>query len=108
MQAPLGTGLTLGQSAAESAGTIVGGTLVGGFFGIFFLLGCSVFVGSIAHLVLFITVAIKIISSREMPMVNRVVWGAVAWFVPLVGSILFWVVGAKDNRPMFGQRSDSP
>ncbi|MCE2924029.1 MAG: PLDc N-terminal domain-containing protein [Phycisphaeraceae bacterium] len=63
---------------------------------------------AVAHFVLFITVIIRVLTSRQMPTENRIIWAVVAWFLPLIGSILFWTIGVKDNRPIFSGNNQPP
>ncbi len=106
MPTPLQPILLLGYSSQEPAAAIAGGVF--SIFGIFFLLWCGGMSLAVAHFVLFITVIIRVLTSRQMPTENRIIWAVVAWFLPLIGSILFWTIGVKDNRPMFSGRNQPP
>lgn len=100
------TPLLLGYSSQVPAGAIVGGVF--SIAGIFFLIWCGGISLAVAHFVLFLTVIIRVLTSREMPTENRIIWAVVAWFLPLIGSILFWTIGVKDNRPMFSGINQTP
>jgi hypothetical protein len=103
MPTPLQPILLLGYSSQEPASA-----LFGGIFGIFFLFWCGGMTLAVAHFVLFLTVIIRVLTSRQMPTENRIIWAVVAWFLPLIGSILFWTIGVKDNRPIFSGNNQPP
>ena len=43
----------------------------------------------------FIAVAIIDLVKRPMPLVEKLVWAAVIWFVPFIGAIVYWFIGRK-------------
>lgn len=90
------------QRAADPAAAIVG--LAGVFF-------CFIIVLIIAQFVIFI-IALAQILARQMPTDAKALWIAVCWFLPLIGPILWWTIGAKQYarmsaRPPIGDRDSN-
>lgn len=69
-----------------------------GLLGKFWCCGLSI---GIASLVMFITALIQILSRTAMPSDAKILWCLVVWFLPFLGPILWWAIGAKQhpNRP---------
>ena len=44
-------------------------------------------------------VALVQILTRSMPTDAKLLWGAVTWFLPILGPILWWTIGSKQNPP---------
>jgi hypothetical protein len=58
---------------------------------------CAVSLG-LGSVVLFIIALVQILS-RSMPNDAKILWGAVAWLIPVIGPILWWTIGSKQNPP---------
>jgi hypothetical protein len=58
---------------------------------------CGLFLG-IGQFVVFLIALIQILQ-RPMRAEEKLLWGAVCWFVPIIGPILWWTIGAKQNPP---------
>lgn len=81
--------MLLQSNAAPAAGGLVAAA------GLFWCCGILVVVGQFT---IFIIALIQILS-RTMPTDAKLLWGAVAWFVPIIGPILWWTIGSKQNPP---------
>jgi hypothetical protein len=82
----------LQSSAADAAAPAA-------FFGFFMILWCGMLSLGISGFVLFIIALVQILQ-RAMPTEAKILWGAVAWLVPVLGPILWWTIGSKQNPPM--------
>lgn len=71
-----------------------------GLFGVLFSVWCVVIVGQFA---LFILALIQVLQ-RDMPNDAKILWACITWFVPIVGPILWWTIGSKQNPPGEGKR----
>jgi hypothetical protein len=52
--------------------------------------------GSIIHLVLLVTALFSILTARQFKTANQLVWVLVVIFVPVIGPILYFMIG-KDS-----------
>lgn len=64
------------------------------FAGLATLFFCFIIALAIGQFVVFI-VALAQILGREMPTDAKALWIAVCWFLPVIGPILWWTIGAK-------------
>lgn len=64
----------------------------------FLSLWCFVIALGIGQFVMFIVALVQILS-REMPTDAKLLWAAVSWFLPVLGPILWWTIGSKQNPP---------
>ena len=69
-------------SACDSPEAFLGGSVV------------LVTILALVALALIVYAVIELIKS-PMPIVNKVIWGLVIWFIPFIGAILFLVIGRK-------------
>lgn len=84
---------TLAQGSSTAAPGAAGGILA-----IFGALWCFVIAMGVGQIVIFLVALIQILS-RSMPNDAKLLWGAVAWFLPIIGPILWWTIGSKQNPP---------
>lgn len=70
----------------------------GGLFALVASLWCFGLVLFVGQFVLFIIALIQILS-RDMPTDAKLLWAAVSIFVPIIGPILWWTIGSKQNPP---------
>jgi hypothetical protein len=81
------------MGAVMSAGVL---GIAGGFVALFLSFWCFGIVLGVAQFVMFIVALVQILS-RSMPNDAKLLWGAVAWFLPVLGPILWWTIGSKQN-----------
>lgn len=67
-----------------------------GFLALFIGFWCFGIVLVISQFVLFLVALIQILS-RTMPTDAKILWCCVSWFVPIIGPILWWTIGAKQH-----------
>lgn len=69
--------------------------------GIFLMFWCCGISMGLAHLAMFITALVQILSRIPMPTEAKILWCLVVWILPLLGPILWWSIGSKQhpNRP---------
>jgi Na+-driven multidrug efflux pump len=67
------------------------------FVGLATLFFCFIIALAIGQFAVFI-VALAQILGREMPTEAKALWIAVCWFLPVIGPILWWTIGAKQYR----------
>ncbi len=53
---------------------------------------------AVGQFVLFVVALVQILT-RSMPTDAKLLWGAVTWFLPILGPILWWTIGSKQNPP---------
>ena len=68
----------------------------GGIFALFASVWCCAISVGIGHFVIFIVAIVQILS-RSMPTDAKILWCAVCWFLPIIGPILWWTIGSKQN-----------
>jgi hypothetical protein len=91
--------LTLAQ-AAQGAGNAgnAANAAAGGFLALFASIWCFAIVVTVGHFVIFLIALIQILQ-RNMPATEKILWGAVSWCLPIIGPILWWTIGSKQNPP---------
>ncbi len=74
---------------------------LGGVFGLIFSIWCCGVVLGVGQIVVFIVALVQILS-RNMPSDTKLLWCVVTFFLPLIGPILWWTIGSKQNPPNRG------
>jgi len=75
------------------------GAPAAGFIGIFFVFWCGGILIGLAQLVMAIIAIVQAVQSK-LPTEQKLLWALLAWFVPILGPILWWTVGAKSAREL--------
>lgn len=79
----------------------------GAFVGVFMLFWCCGIGLALGQFVAFIVALVQILS-RQMPTDAKILWCCVTWFVPVIGPILWWTIGCKQNSGMQGPQVRRP
>ena len=74
--------LAVFATGCDSAAEFVGGSLLTA--GIIFLLA-----------IIFIVVAVLDLVKRPMAIVEKLIWAAIIFFVPFIGSVVYWIFGRR-------------
>ena len=69
-------------TGCDSAAEFVGGSLLTA--GIIFLLA-----------IIFIVVAVLDLVKRPISIVEKLIWAAIIFFVPFIGSVVYWILGRR-------------
>jgi hypothetical protein len=75
---------------------------INAFMSFFFLFWCFGIVLGVAQLVMGIMAVIQAVNSK-LPTEQKLLWALLAWFVPILGPILWWTVGSKSGQDPMGR-----
>jgi hypothetical protein len=75
-----------------------GQAAAGGIFALFASFWCCGISLAVGQFVVFLIALIQILQ-RNMPGSDKLLWAAVSWFLPVIGPILWWTIGAKQYPP---------
>ena len=70
-----------------------------GIFAVFGGLWCCIASSGIAQDVMAIIAIIQILSRQPMAGADKLLWAIVSWVIPVLGPILWWVIGSKQYPP---------
>jgi hypothetical protein len=73
-----------------------GGAAAGGAVAVLASFWCCAAVLGAGQFVIFLVALIQVLQ-RNMPGADKLLWAAVCWFLPLIGPILWWTIGAKQH-----------
>lgn len=73
----------------------------------FMLVWCSVIAIGLAQVVMGIIAVVQAVQSK-LPTEHKLLWALLAWFVPVLGPILWWTVGSKSKPQSLPTQSQSP
>ena len=73
--------------------------VAGGILAVFGGLWCCIASAGVGQLVLAIVALIQVLSRQPMSGSDKLLWGLIAWFIPILGPILWWVIGNKQFPP---------
>lgn len=65
-----------------------------GVMAVFFSFWCFGIVLMLAQFTMALIALVQILQ-RRAPTDQKILWGAVSWFIPIVGPILWWTIGSK-------------
>lgn len=84
----------LAQAGSSSSG-------IGDIFALIFSFWCCGVSLAVGQFVVFIVALVQILS-RNMPSDTKLLWCVVTFLLPLIGPILWWTIGSKQNPPERG------
>ena len=59
---------------------------------------CAISVG-LGQFVMAIVALVQVLSRQPMSGTDKLLWGLISWFIPIIGPILWWVIGNKQYPP---------